>query len=177
MPHGATPPESPAGGDRDGCPWPAEVCWRSLRLRPGLPGPNPALRWTYLGIGELLPMPGTRRPYPPEFGTEAVRLVRESGESITQTAKNLDISHESLRCWARHQETDAGLREGLITSGCAKLHRLRQETLILRQEREILEKAAARPRAGGSWFPFLHHSPSFKAYPAPTQKVCPVPDS
>ncbi len=99
--------------------------------------------WTYLGIRALLPTPGTRRPYPLEFRTEAVRLVRESGKSITQTAKDLGVSHGSLRIWVRQQEIDAGLREGLTTSEREELHRLRREIRILREERDILEKAAA----------------------------------
>ncbi|MEW6524982.1 MAG: transposase [Bacillota bacterium] len=88
-------------------------------------------------------MPGSRRPYPLEFRTEAVRLVRESGKSISQTAKNLGVSHESLRSWIRQQEIDAGQREGLTTSEREKLQRLRRENRVLREEREILKKAAA----------------------------------
>jgi transposase len=43
----------------------------------------------------------------------------------------------------RQQEIDAGLREGLTTSEREELHRLRREIRILREERDILEKAAA----------------------------------
>ncbi|MEW6772110.1 MAG: transposase, partial [Bacillota bacterium] len=37
-------------------------------------------------------MPRTRPPYPPEFRTEAVRLVRESGRTMTEVARDLGVS-------------------------------------------------------------------------------------
>lgn len=42
-------------------------------------------------------MPRTRPPYPPEFRAEAIRLVKSSGESIRQVAKDLGISDQTLR--------------------------------------------------------------------------------
>ena len=44
-------------------------------------------------------MPRTRPPYPPEFRAEAVRLVKSSGETIAQVAKDLGISDQTLRNW------------------------------------------------------------------------------
>lgn len=88
-------------------------------------------------------MPGTRPPYPLEFRAEAVRLVRESGKSISQVARDLGVSTESLRNWIRQHEIDSGQREGLTTSEREELQRLRRENRILREEREILKKAAA----------------------------------
>jgi len=88
-------------------------------------------------------VPGAKPQYPLEFKAEAVRLVRSSGRSIPQIAKELGVSDNSLRIWVKQAETDQGEREGLTTEEREELRRLRRENRILRQEREILRKAAA----------------------------------
>ena len=88
-------------------------------------------------------MPRGRAPYPPEFRAEAVRLVRESGQSMRQVARDLDVANESLRRWVIQAEIDDGSIEGLTTDERAELTRLRRENRTLRTEREILKKAAA----------------------------------
>ena len=88
-------------------------------------------------------MPQTKPPYPPQFRAEAVRLVRESGKPMAQIAGDLGVSVESLRKWTRQAQIDAGEREGLTTAEREELSRLRRENRILREEREILKKAAA----------------------------------
>lgn len=88
-------------------------------------------------------MPPTKPAYPPQFRAEAVRLVHESGKSMAQVAADLGVSLESLRKWTRQAEIDAGQREGLTTAEREELQRLRRENRVLREEREILKKAAA----------------------------------
>jgi transposase len=82
-------------------------------------------------------------PYPPEFRAEAVQLVRTSGRSLTEIAHDLGVSAESLRHWVRREEIDGGQREGLTTAEREELRRLRRENRVLREERDILKKAAA----------------------------------
>jgi transposase len=74
---------------------------------------------------------------------EAVELVRASGRPIKQLARELDVSYESLRLWVKQAEIDAGEREGLSSGEREELRQLRRENRVLRQEREILKKAAA----------------------------------
>jgi transposase len=52
-------------------------------------------------------VPRTRPPYPPEFRAEAVRLVKSSGETISQIAKDLGISDQTLRNWVGQDNVDA----------------------------------------------------------------------
>lgn len=88
-------------------------------------------------------MPRTRPPYPPEFREEAVRLARSSEEPLSRIADGLGVSAETLRKWVRQTEIDHGEREGLTTEEREELGRLRRENRLLREEREILKKAAA----------------------------------
>ncbi len=88
-------------------------------------------------------MSHTRPMYPPEFKAEAVRLVHGSGKSLSTLAKDLGVADQTLRNWVRQAETDSGVREGLTSDERAELRHLRREVRTLRQEREILKKAAA----------------------------------
>ena len=86
----------------------------------------------------------TRPPYPPQFREEAIRLVRESGKTRVQIARDLGVSEQSLYTWLKRADLDSGKRfDGLTTEEREELRHLRRENRILRQEREILKKATA----------------------------------
>jgi transposase len=87
---------------------------------------------------------GFHQPYPPEFKAEAVRLRRSGAQPVSVTARDLSVSTESLRQWLKQADLDEGRRQdGLTSSEREELSRLRRENRILREEREILRKAAA----------------------------------
>ena len=63
---------------------------------------------------------------------------------MTELAREFEPSVESIRQWVKQAELDEGLRtDGLTTSEREELGRLRRENRVLREEREILSKAAA----------------------------------
>lgn len=84
----------------------------------------------------------THDPYPAEFRAEAVRLVRTSGRPATQIARELELGHDTLRRWMRRSEADAH-QDGLNANEAGEIKRLLSENKRLREEHEILVKAAA----------------------------------
>ena len=88
-------------------------------------------------------MPNPHAPYPPAFKVEAVRLVHSGDKSIAEIALDLGVSDPTLRNWVRQAEIDTGTRDGLTTSERIELAQLRREVRVLKQERDILKKAAA----------------------------------
>lgn len=86
-----------------------------------------------------------RRKFTDEYKAEAVRIVRDSGMSLPQVARDLDLTESCLRNWVSQAEIDNGKGPaGALTSSEAdELRRLRRENRQLRMEREILKKATA----------------------------------
>jgi transposase len=88
-------------------------------------------------------MPKTHPPYPPEYRERIIDLVR-AGRSPESLAREFEPSAQCIRNWVRQADRDAGRRaDGLTTAERAELQRLRRENAMLREEREILKKAAA----------------------------------
>jgi transposase len=81
-------------------------------------------------------------PYPMDFRRQAVALLKSSGKTVPQLAKELGISPQSLRNWARQLDVDEGRAAGLTSEEREELRRLRREVRTLTEEREILKKAA-----------------------------------
>ena len=82
-------------------------------------------------------------PYPPEFRRRLIELVR-AGESPEALSKRFEPTAQSIRNWVRQADLDDGKRtDGLTTEERAELVQLRRENRTLREEREILKKAAA----------------------------------
>jgi transposase len=86
----------------------------------------------------------TRPPYSPEFRQEALRLLRSGDRSPKQLAGELGCTEQTLRNWLRQDEADRGERSDVLTSEeRRRLRELERENRVLRQEREILKRAAA----------------------------------
>ncbi len=88
-------------------------------------------------------MPNSRPPYAPEFRQQMVDLVR-AGRTPEELSREFEPTAQSIWNWVRQAERNQGVRvDGLKTDEKEELRRLRRENKVLREEREILKKAAA----------------------------------
>ena len=72
-----------------------------------------------------------------------VELVR-AGRSPQRLAKEFEPSAQAISNWVKQADLDSGRRDdGLTSSERDELQRLRRENRRLKQERDILKKAAA----------------------------------
>ena len=81
-------------------------------------------------------MPRTRNPYPTEFREQLVALAR-AGRSVESLAREYEPCAATIHDWVKQAGTNDGARDDRLTS--TEMEELRQ----LRQERDILSKAAA----------------------------------
>lgn len=82
-----------------------------------------------------------KRRFSAEFKREAVMLVRNSGKTITQVARELGIGTSLLAKWKR--EAEAQDKTGLTPDEFDELKNLRKENARLKMEVEILGEATA----------------------------------
>ena len=86
-----------------------------------------------------------RRSFTREFKAEVVDLCLQGDRSMGQIARELDLTESAVRAWVRQSRVDKGDGPpGALTSAeKEEIRRLRREVRQLREEREILKKAAA----------------------------------
>ena len=88
-------------------------------------------------------MPRTRNPYPADFREQIVALAR-SGRSVEELAREFEPCAAKIYRWIQQADRDGGRRTDDVSSEERdELRRLRRENRQLRQERDILAKAAA----------------------------------
>ena len=94
-------------------------------------------------------MPKSHAPYPPEFKRRLIEatlthLEGGAGRTPEELAEKFEPTAQSIRNWVAQADRDVGLRaDGLTTEERDELRRLRRENKTLREERDILKKAAA----------------------------------
>lgn len=87
-----------------------------------------------------------RRIYSREFKIEALRLASQPGMSMAQVARELGITAGLMGTWKRQIGNSADLKAGSesgLSAEAAENQRLRKENAKLKEERDILKKAAA----------------------------------
>jgi transposase len=85
-----------------------------------------------------------RRSYTEEFKVEEVRAATAGDRSLTQVARDLGVNASVLQAWKQRLNAATGeVTEKREESLEQELRRLRRENASLREDREILKKAAA----------------------------------
>jgi transposase len=88
---------------------------------------------------------GTRQKrYSEEFRLQAAKLIVEGGTTYHRAAQQLGVSDWALRCWVKSFRDSGHLPpKGQVVPLAEELKAARRELVQLRQENEILKKAAA----------------------------------
>ena len=88
----------------------------------------------------------TRRSYDTEFKRDAVKLVIEGGRKASEVAKGLGINENLIYRWTKQHREDPQNSfpgKGRLRAEDEELRRLKKELQDVKEEREILKKAAA----------------------------------
>ena len=87
------------------------------------------------------------KQYDPKFRQKAIRLALSSSQPISTTAKELGIKGTTLYFWIKDSRKKEMASKDPKDSNAVDVYtemaRLRKENARLREEREILKKAAA----------------------------------
>lgn len=81
--------------------------------------------------------------YSSEFKESAIKLVLESKQSVSQTAKNLGINANTLHNWINKFSNYEGGYSGSQEHHFDEIKRLKKELSRVTEERDLLKKAAA----------------------------------
>jgi len=86
-----------------------------------------------------------RRKFKKEFKAEVVKIVKESGKTLSEVSRELDLVPSAVSSWVRQAAVDEGRGPAgaLTTAERMELAQLRKEVRELRREKEFLGKAAA----------------------------------
>ena len=84
------------------------------------------------------------KKYPAAFKERAVKLAVESDQPIAQTARDLVVNENTLHTWiGKYHRVERQEKQVHDEHVYEELKRLRKENARLKEEREILKKAAA----------------------------------
>jgi transposase len=85
-----------------------------------------------------------QKRYSEEFRLQAAKLIVEGGTTYHQASQRLGVSDWALRCWVKAFRDSGHLpAQGQVVPLAEELKAARRELAQLRQENEILKKAAA----------------------------------
>ena len=90
----------------------------------------------------------SRRRFDQQFKVDAVRLLSQSGKTISEVARDLGIGRTQLERWKKQLQGKPSSQaafpgNGNISAEKKELDELRRELARVKEEREILKKAMA----------------------------------
>ena len=83
------------------------------------------------------------KPFPLEFRRDVVAVARKHEAPLSQVAKDFGISESCLHRWLNLADIEDGRRPGVTASESVELREARKRVRVLKQEVEILRRAAA----------------------------------
>jgi len=94
---------------------------------------------------KVFDMTRKRRTFTKEYKAEVVKLVKESGKTLSSVCVDLDLVPSAVSAWVKQAAIDEGRGPAgaLTTAERQELSQLRREVRELRSEKEFLGKAAA----------------------------------
>jgi transposase-like protein len=87
------------------------------------------------------------RRYPPEFRRKVRDLVA-AGKSVTEVARDLGISNQTIYLWRRQEAVDKGLVSGPTSAELAELAAARRRIKELETELAVARRAMELLREG-----------------------------
>ncbi len=87
--------------------------------------------------------PRPRRSFTPEFKAEIVERCLAGDRTISQVARDFDLTETAVRKWVEQARIDAGEIDGLTTEERQELSRLRRENQRLQADVDLLKRATA----------------------------------
>lgn len=88
-----------------------------------------------------------RNNYPLEFKVSSAQLAVDSDQPIAQTARDLGVNHNTLHNWiAQYSDSNQVNQKNMSNNkaSCFEENKLlKKELVLVKQERDLLKKAAA----------------------------------
>src|SRR5262249_49721554 len=84
-----------------------------------------------------------RRSFTASFKAEVIALVQRGDRTIPTICREVDLSEAAVRRWDEQGALRPRTPAGVTTEEREELGRLRRENRVLRDERDILKRAAA----------------------------------
>jgi len=82
--------------------------------------------------------------YNAEFRASAVKLALESGQPVAHIARDLGVNAATLYYWVNnHSKSNQSIMANYQENHLEEIKRLKKQLALVKQERDILKKAAA----------------------------------